>query len=69
MDFVSDMGERPVDNDGTPYDIDRIDANKDYEPSNCRWLPRRENCSLAAKGRWEREASTKQGSTPTSTSA
>lgn len=69
LDFVSDMGERPVDNDGTPYDIDRIDANKDYEPSNCRWLPRRENCSLAAKGRWERGASTKQVSTPTSTSA
>lgn len=69
LDFVSDMGERPIDSSGAPHDIDRIDPDKDYEPSNCRWLPRRENCSLAAKGRWGREKSGKQRSPTTNTAA
>lgn len=31
--FLSDMGLKP-----TPrHSIDRIDSNKDYEPSNCKW--------------------------------
>ena len=30
--FLADMGLRPP-----GYTIHRIDANKDYEPGNCRW--------------------------------
>lgn len=36
--FYEDMGARPKD-----LQIDRIDCNGNYEPSNCRWISKHEN--------------------------
>lgn len=38
--FVADMGERPSD----LYTLDRINDDGDYEPSNCRWATKSEQC-------------------------
>jgi hypothetical protein len=35
--FLADMGERPED-----FTLDRIDGNRNYELSNCRWATRKE---------------------------
>jgi hypothetical protein len=51
LNFLEDMGERP----SREYSIDRIDAEKGYEPSNCRWLTRREqNARRKDPGGWIR---------------
>lgn len=36
--FLSDMGRRP----GVGYSIERVDVNRDYEPSNCLWATMKE---------------------------
>lgn len=35
--FLADMGERPP-----GHSIERINVNGNYEPSNCKWIPRAE---------------------------
>lgn len=37
---------------GDQLSIDRIDPTKGYEPSNCRWIPHRENCSRTRPIDW-----------------
>lgn len=38
--FLADMGERPPN-----LQIDRINNNENYEPSNCQWVTHAENCA------------------------
>jgi hypothetical protein len=64
--FLADMGPKP----SPKHQIDRINSNGNYEPSNCRWVTSRENNNnrrnnrpLTIGGRtqtvteWAREAS------------
>ena len=37
--FLVDMGSPPF-----KHELDRIDTNGNYEPTNCRWVTHQENC-------------------------
>lgn len=39
--FLADMGRKP----SPMHTIDRIDSDGDYDPDNCRWLPKAEQSS------------------------
>lgn len=45
--FIADMGRRPA----AGFDIDRTNNNGDYEPSNCRWVPRAVNLRNTRRNR------------------
>ena len=43
--FIADMGEKPF----KGAEIDRIDVNGNYEPDNCRWVTKTQNCENRRK--------------------
>jgi hypothetical protein len=44
------MGERPE-----GLDLDRINNDGNYEPSNCRWVTHKENCQNQSRSRKEKK--------------
>lgn len=48
--FYKDMGPRPREENGRPYQLDRIDVNGDYCPENCRWVTLLQNARNKRSG-------------------
>lgn len=56
--FLEDMGERP----SLDHSIDRINADGNYEPGNCRWLTRAEqNARRRDPGGWIKRRANQAG--------
>lgn len=46
--FIADMGTRP----SPKHTIERVDVNGDYEPSNCKWIPKSEQSENTTRTHW-----------------
>jgi hypothetical protein len=47
-DFIADMGSRP----SKRHTIERIDVNGDYEPGNCKWIPKTDQSENTRRTHW-----------------
>ena len=47
--FLNDMGEKPSEENGIRYSLDRIDTTKNYCKDNCRWATRYEQANNTSR--------------------
>lgn len=59
--FVADMGNRPMQPNGRPYLLDRIDNDAGYTPENCRWTTDSVSSSNRRRSSWARRERNEHG--------